>query len=109
MSPPRRLACLALTALALTLGGGGSEDFQSARDRVQARFAERIADARKEFEERRDRFGQRIEEVLGDLERVVPRAQTTSPEVRSQGQDEPQTIDEFMRRVLTSIDDYWTK
>jgi predicted metalloprotease len=111
--PSRRLllGCLALTALALALmlSACGSEDFQSARERVQERFADRVADARREFEERRDRFGKRIEEVLGDLERVVPRAQTTSPTVRSRGSNEPQTIDVFMERVLANVDQYWTR
>ena len=109
MTRPPALVALALTALTLALGGCGSEDFQSARDRVEERFAERVADARREFEERRERFGRRIEEVLGDLERVVPQAETTSPAVRSRGSTEPDTIDAFMQRVLTSIDTYWTR
>ena len=109
MPSPRRLACLALTGLALAAGGCGSEDFQTARDRVEERFAERIADARKEFEERRERYGRRIEEVLGELERVVPQAESTSPLVRSRGNTEPETIDAFMTRILTSIDTYWTR
>lgn len=109
MPRPRLLACLASTALTLALAGCGSEDFQSARDRVEERFAERIADARREFEERRERYGKRIEEVLEDLEPVVPRAETTSPAVRSRGNTEPETIDAFMERVLRNIDAYWTR
>ena len=110
MPPARLLIRLVLTALlALGAAGCGSEDFDRARDRVEERFAERVADARREFEERRERYGKRIEEVLGELERVVPRAERTSPTVRSQGSNEPQTIDEFMQRILTSVDAYWTR
>ena len=109
MPAPRLLFSLVLSALVIALAGCGSEDFEAARDRVQQRFDERIADARKEFQERRERFGKRIEEVLGDLEKVVPRAERTSPTVRSRGSNEPQTIDEFMGRILTSIDGYWTR
>ena len=106
---PRLLLGLVLTALLIALAGCGGEDFEAARDRVEERFDERIADARQEFQERRERFGKRIEQVLGDLEQVVPRAERTSPTVRSQGSNEPQTIDEFMKRILTSIDGYWTR
>ncbi len=109
MSAPRPLLGLALTVLSIALAGCGGEDFEAARDRVEARFDERIADARREFEERRERFGKRIEEVLGDLEPVVPQAQRTSPTVRSRGRDEPQTIDVFMKSILTSVDRYWTR
>ena len=112
MSTPRLLLALTLIALTLALAacGGDSvrEDFQSARERVEDRFAERVADARREFERRRDEYGKRIEEVLGALDRVVPRAERTSPTVRSRGSNEPQTIDVFMERILTSVDRYWT-
>ena len=107
--PARRLLVLALTALMFAPVACGSEDFDAARDRVEKRFAERVADARAEFERRRERFGKRIEEVLGDLERVVPRAQTTSPTVRSGVNNEPETIDTFLVRVLENIDAYWTR
>ena len=109
MSPPRLLLGLALIALTLGLGGCGSESFQDARDRVEQRFEKRIAAARAEFERRREEYGKRIEEVLGDLEKVVPRAESTSPTVRSRGSNEPETIDVFMERVLTNIDQYWTR
>ena len=109
MPPPRLLLGLVLAALVVALAGCGSEDFEAARDRVEARFEERIADARREYERRREEYGKRIEEVLGDLERVVPRAERTSPTVRSQGSNEPETIDAFMTRILTSVDRYWTR
>jgi uncharacterized protein len=109
MPAPRLLLSLVLTALVIALAGCGGEDFEAARDRVEERFDERIADARQEFRERRERFGKRIEEVLGDLEQVVPQAERTSPTVRSRGSNEPQTIDEFMNRILTSVDRYWTR
>jgi predicted metalloprotease len=109
MPAPRLLLGLVLTALVVALAGCGGEDFEAARDRVEERFQERIAEARRDFEERRERFGKRIEEVLGDLEQVVPRAERTSPTVRSRGRNEPQTIDAFMVDVLGSIDRYWTR
>ncbi|MDQ3723856.1 MAG: hypothetical protein M3376_12535, partial [Actinomycetota bacterium] len=97
MPTPRHLLALALTALTLALADCGSDDvrqdFDRARDRVEERFAERVANAQREFEQRRERYGKRIEEVLGDLDRVFPRAQRTSPTVRSRGSNEPQTID----------------
>src|SRR5918997_5895609 len=109
MRTPRLVLGVVLTALVIALAGCGNEDFEAARDRVEERFQERIADARRDFEERRERFGKRIEEVLGDLEQVVPQAERTSPTVRSRGSNEPQTIDEFMNRILTSVDRYWTR
>ena len=105
----RLLLGLVLTALVIALAACGGDDFETARDRVEKRFEERVANAQREFQERRERFGKRIEEVLGDLEKVVPRAERTSPTVRSRGSNEPQTIDVFMERILTSIDSYWTR
>ncbi|HEV2786248.1 MAG TPA: neutral zinc metallopeptidase [Solirubrobacteraceae bacterium] len=110
----RRVAlCILVTALAGVLGGCGGDDvgdsFVSARDRVEQRFKERVAAARREFEERRERYGRRIREVLDELERVVPRAERTSPTVRSRGSNEPETIDAFMTRVLRNVDSYWTR
>ena len=106
----RRLcALIALLAVAVSLGGCGGDDVrdevQAARDRVQ----QRVAEVKERFEERRERYGRRIREVFGDLERVFPRADDTSPTVRSQGDNEPETIDAFMTRVLTNVDRYWTR
>jgi predicted metalloprotease len=106
------LACLLIalvTVSAPALGGCGTDDVRDARDRAQARIDARIAEARREFERRRERYGRRIREVLGDLEKVFPRAQTTSPTVRSRGNNEPETIDVFLERVLTNIDSFWTR
>ncbi|HZH24498.1 MAG TPA: neutral zinc metallopeptidase [Solirubrobacteraceae bacterium] len=86
----------------------GDEDLQDAGEQAQQEFREGIERARDEFEERRARLGQRIREVLGDLEKVVPRAQRTSPTVRSRGRDEATTIDAFMTELLQDIDGYWT-
>ena len=95
--------------VAAGLGGCGDGDATNEFDRARERIEKRIADARKDFEDRRERYGRRIQEVLDDLERVIPKAQTTSPTVRSRGNDEPETIDVFMTRVLGSIDRYWTR
>jgi uncharacterized protein len=108
-----RLLCAALAAAALALAGCGGdsvrEEVERARDRVEERVDRRVAAARREFEQRRRRYGRRIREVLGGLERVFPRARTTSPLVRSSGSTEPETIDVFMIRVLRSVDRYWTR
>ena len=113
MPAPRLLLVLVLAALGIALAGCGGDDvrsdFEGARDRVEERFADRVADARRDFERRRERFGKRLQEVLGDLERVFPRAERTSPTVRSRGSNEPQTIDVFMTRVLEDVDRYWTR
>jgi predicted metalloprotease len=96
-------------ALGLATSGCGSDDVRNARERAQASVEQRIEQARKEFEQRRERYGKRIREVLDDLEKVFPRAQETNPAVRSRGATEPGTIDDFLQRVMTNIDAYWSK
>ncbi len=120
MLAPRPLLAL-LAVLAVGLGGcggddgGGDEgdrDVGSLRDeieRARTSIQKRIDDARRTFEERREQYGERIEEVLGEIERAFPAPERTSPVVRSQGSTEPETIDAFLTRVLTNIDQYWTK
>ncbi len=99
--------------LLLVLAGCGEEDVRdrvdAAREKVEREVEQRVERARDEFEERRERFGKRIEEVLGDLERAVPRAERTSPTVRSRGRNEPTTIDAFLTDVLQDVDRYWTR
>ena len=112
MRPPRHAVCALLVLAALVAGGCGDGDgggIAGARERLEERFRERIDAARRDFEERRERYGRRIREVLDQLERVVPRAERTSPTVRSRGSNRPETIDVFMTRVLTDIDRYWTR
>jgi predicted metalloprotease len=106
------LSRLTAVLLAAVLAGCGSADVDEARDRVeQARedVGERVDRAREEFEQRRDRFGDRIREVLDRLERAFPRAERTSPTVRSRGRNEPTTIDVFLTELLQDIDRYWTR
>ena len=112
MRLPRQAVCALLVLAALVAGGCGDGDgggLAGARERLEERFRERIDAARREFEERRERYGRRIREVLEDLERVVPRAERTSPTVRSRGSNEPETIDAFMTRVLRNVDGYWAR
>jgi len=109
MSADRRPLALVLTALLLLLPGCGSEDVDRRIEEARRSVEERVERARDEFEERRQRYGRRIEEVLGDLERVVERPERTSPTVRSRGRNEPQTIDAFLTDVLGSVDRYWTR
>ncbi len=111
---PRRVFLVLLAVvLALALSGCGSDDVRSQVDRTRAQVEkeveQRIERARSEYERRRDRFGKRIREVLGDLEKVVPRAERTSPTVRSRGRNEPTTIDAFLTDLLQDIDAYWTE
>ena len=106
MRPRRDALCALLLLAALVLPGCGGD---GALDRARDRLEERIAEAQADFEERRKRYGDRIREVLDELERVFPRAQTTNPTVRSNGANGPQTIDVFMTRVLDNIDRYWTR
>jgi predicted metalloprotease len=104
------------SALLVGAPGCGSEDVDRAADDARERVdeirrdvEERVDRAREEFEERRERFGKRIDEVLRDLDGVFERPGRTSPVVRSNGRNEPQTIDEFMTGVLRSVDRYWTR
>ena len=108
--PTARLAlCALLALLALLAAGCGGDDVRDEFDRARDRLEARIDRARDEFEQRRERYGERIREVLDDLDRVVPRAQTTNAVVRSRGSNAPETIDVFMTRVLDNIDRYWTR
>lgn len=109
----RRLALLLLALCALLAAGCGEGDVEQARDRVEERVRERVreqvAEVRREYEERRERYGRRFREVLAQFEQVLPEARRTSPTVRSRGRNEPQTIDAFLTDVLGSVDRYWTR
>ena len=108
----RRLLVLCALCLVALAGCGAEdvrEDVDRARDRVEREVAERVAEARREFEEARERYGRRLDEIPARFEQVVPEARETSPTVRSRGRNEPQTIDAFMTEVLTNIDEYWTR
>ncbi len=105
----RNLLCGLLVLAAVVLGGCGGDGVRDDIDRARDRLEARVDQAREDFQERRERYGRRIREILGDLERVFPRAQRTSPTVRSRGSNEPETIDVFMTRVLDNVDRYWTK
>ncbi len=104
------LACTVL--LAGAAAGCGGSDVEDTRERLaQARqdLEQRARQARAEYEQRRERFGRRIRKILAGLEQVVPRAERTSPTVRSRGRNEPQTIDAFLTELLRDIDAYWTR
>jgi uncharacterized protein len=113
----RRCASI-LAALALASGvagcGGGDVDreLEAARERaeqVRDDVERSVLEAQEEFERSRARFGERIREVLADLERVFERPERTSPTVRSRGRNEPTTIDAFMTDVLQDVDRYWER
>jgi predicted metalloprotease len=109
----RRLLLVLLPALAL--GGCGSEDIssraeQEVRDRADRirtdveRRAERLSE---EVRERRERIIARVEEVLGDLERIVPEAPVTRPEVQRRAGE--QDVEAFLTDVIKDVDAYWTR
>ena len=109
-APRLVLAILALVCAAALAGCGKDALEAQVQERVEdfeARVEERVERARADFQERRDRFGARIREVLEDLEQTVPQAERTSPAVQSRGQNEPETVDEFLTRILADIDRYW--
>ena len=113
----RRLATLAALALlpalpAPAVTGCGGEDVDRVRteaEQLRDRVERQIDEAEREFEERRKRFGDRIDEIIGDLEKVFERPDQTSPKVRSRGRNEATTIDAFLTDVITSVDAYWTR
>jgi uncharacterized protein len=98
---PRALACLVVLVVALAVSGCGDGEGGSLRDR-----AERVE---QRLKEQRDRIRDRIEEFIGKIERAIPEARRTSPQVRSRGRTGDQTIDGFLTGVLENIDRYWTR
>jgi predicted metalloprotease len=104
-----RLIAAIVATLVLALSGCGEDDVSKQVDRTRAQVEKRVQHARKEFETRRERFGKRIRQILGDLRQAVPEAQRTSPVVRSRGRHQPETIDAFLTDLLRDIDRYWTR
>ena len=105
----RALLTALLLLVPLALAGCGEDDIRDRAEEVRRDVEKRIDKAQDEFEERRERFGKRIEEVLGDLDKVFERPERTSPTVRSRGRNEPQTIDAFLTDILQTVDRYWTR
>jgi uncharacterized protein len=85
---------LVLVVLAVLAGGCGQDDADRLRARARA-FEQRVRD--------------RVQEVLGELERRIPEARRTDPRVRSGGQTGRDTIDTFLTDIAHSIDAYWTQ
>ena len=107
---------LTTAALCAGLAGCGGEEAKRELDRARERaeaigvdVQKRIEGARREFEQRRDRYGRRIREVLADLERQFDSPPQTSPSVRSRGRNAPTTIEAFLTDVLQDVDRYWTR
>ncbi len=98
------LSLLAAVLLATGLSACGEDEVRQEVEERADRVREQV---RQEVEERTARIRARIEEVIGRMEQAVPQAQRTQPRVRSQGDTQPGTIEDFLGRVLASVDDYW--
>jgi uncharacterized protein len=105
-----------LIAFLLLLGGCGGgelgEEFGQARDRAEQLrddVSARVEQARDEFRRRREQFGDRIDEVLSQLEPLFEAPKRTSPTVRARGRTGTTTIDAFLTDVLRDIDGHWTR
>jgi len=92
-----RPVTILLLVLAFGVGGCGSEDADRLRERVQALEQRARAEA--------DQLRERFRDILTELERKIPEARQTSPEVRRGRED----VDEFLTTVLANIDGYWTE
>ena len=84
----RRVTILLLVLAFGGVGGCGSEDADSLRERVQALEQRARAEA--------DQLRERFRDILTELERKIPEARQTSPEVRRGRED----VDEFLTTVL---------
>ncbi len=107
-----------LSAAVLCVGsfGCGGEDAKRELGRAGQRaeaigddVQKRVAGAQREFEDRRERYGRRIRDVLADLERQFERPTRTLPQVRSRGRNAPTTVEAFLTDVLQNVDRYWTR
>jgi predicted metalloprotease len=113
----RRLAVLLLLACSFALAGCGATDdlereverARTVADEVRADIEQRVRKAQDDFERAREKYGKRIEQVLDDVQKQFERPEQTSPVVRSEGDNQPRTIDVFMTDVLQDIDRFWTR
>ncbi len=92
----RRWLLVLVLVLVLALGGCGSDDADTLRERVQ--------DLEQQARVKTDELRERFREILDELERAIPEARETNPDVR-RGQTD---VEEYLTRILHNIDDYWT-
>jgi predicted metalloprotease len=100
-------------------GDGSSQEPERFEQEVRERTAEvreRTAEVRSEARRLRDRARRarariraRVERILDDLEKSVPRAGPTTRAPSAEGQTERTTIDDFLTTVIKSVDAYWTQ
>jgi predicted metalloprotease len=109
-------AALVFLVVVLAAAGCGGEDVERELDRARDRaeelrgdIAAQVESARDEFRERRERFGDRIDEILADLEPVFEPPRRTSPRVRARGRTGTTTIDAFLTDILQDVDGHWTR
>jgi predicted metalloprotease len=102
----------ALITLAGCGGGELDDQLDRARDRadqIREDIQAQVERAEDEFRERRERFGDRIDEILAGLEPVFEPPRRTSPRVRARGRTGTTTIDAFLTDLLQDIDAHWTR
>ena len=108
MSPLRLLLALLIVP---ALAGCGDQTLQErARERadeVRADVERRTDGLREEVRARRERIVDRIEQVIGDLQQMIPAAPVTRPEVQRRAGE--QDVEAFLTVVIKDVDAYWTK
>jgi len=104
------MAPLACVLAAVALGGCSVDDeVDRARSDLERRYERVRADVRRAYEVQREKIEGRVREYIARIEQAIPRAQETSPTVRTRGRNKPQTIDSFMEDILRNVDSYWTR
>jgi hypothetical protein len=105
MSIRARGACLVVLATQALAACGGSD---AGRARTTT-ATDRVADAQRTFEQRRDQLAGRLDDVLGRLRATVPEAGGSAAQLTVDGRADEQTIDDFLTDVLRNIDAYWSQ
>ncbi len=109
----RRLVPVLLAATLLAgcgeedLGARAEQEVRERAERIRTDVERRADELTAEVRERRERIIARVEEVIGDLEQIIPEAPVTRPEVQRRAGE--QDVEAFLTGVITDVDAYWTK